>query len=686
MDSGEAEDPRAMQELTRDVAEFISRAGSSKEQKKVVDLELANERLQLRIQMQENRMRILKSVRARDYKGFLQLLEQESGHFCYCGGKALDVLRAEVKERFLGALATPGNEGLIESLFSTNEDFDLNRRFWQLKRQFLVKKIEELKTQPGQSVQVSSMENLAASGDQQFDKGLLRLVSLSNRNLDGQAQDDHANGGERVDKDVLIEKLREDLKNIISISEQRKINRSILQSQFLKSGVFRKIVETNRAHAKYISELEQKIQQLGSAILEIEWRRRNELDELVFREREGGFVIADKRELHKANEQLRRQLKQAERAQERLKRVKRARAEAEEPGSVEAQLGRLGDIIRRNEQAQASALEMYKGQLKRLESENQILRNKHAFYKKKTVALEAENNALKTGQFLEAQILERKFRHSTHREVFRKLEALITDEQLRKESRELRKYVKVREEKISGLEKQVKSAARETENLRRENGDYSDQMIKLWKENEDLLSLNKSLENDLKNSMDHKERQRRQLEDAHADARREAQKWRDEATRLGDQSTAQTNQARQLKKGLKEMKRFLQVNEEALAQANSALEDSKRRLEQQTGRVESLVEENRLVRQNNRAFKEAHERLSKDLADKIEQIGKFESMLSRIRKSRQLRKQSEQAESVDFDQEDFLLMRHEHSRLEVRSNRRICSSARRATRGRKRWF
>lgn len=384
------------------------------------------------------------------------------------------------------------------------------------------------------------------------------------------------------------------------------------------------------------------------------------------------------------NERLRRELEQAEKTSERLKRVNRG-STAVEPGSVEAQLEKLGEIMKRNEQSQTSLVDTYKAQLKRLEADNQILRSKFVFYKKKALGLETENNELKTGKFLDQRILERKFRHSTHGEVFRKLGLLITDEVLRKECRELRKYVKVREEKISSLEKKSKSAAREAESLRKESADYSDQMIKLWKENENLVHLNKSLENELKNSMDHKERQRRQFEHAQADAQRKLREWQEKATRLGNQATATENSTRQLKKGLREMKRLLQVKEEETAHAELAHEECKRRLEKQEGKAASLEEQNRLVRQNNRAYKLAHEKLAKDLADKIEQIGKFESMMGRIRRSRELRKQSEQAESVNFDEEEFLLMRHEHGRLEVDLTR-TCSSAKPATTAPKKWF
>lgn len=273
--------------LTREMAESISRECLSNLGRKEADLELENERLKLRIQMQENRAQIVKDVHARNYSHFLEQLGQGSGHFCYCGGKALDVLRADVKKRFLEGLSTKGAESQVESLFSTNEDFHLNRRFWQLKEQFLGNKIKELKVKSGGFPKLSLGGNLQTQNHENIDKGLLKLVSLSGNNLGEDARASQTNGNESLDKDALIAKLREDLKNIISISEQRKINRSILQTQFLKSGVFRKIAEMNQAHVAYIAELEQKLQKLGQAVLEIEWRRRRELDELVFREREG---------------------------------------------------------------------------------------------------------------------------------------------------------------------------------------------------------------------------------------------------------------------------------------------------------------------------------------------------------------------------------------------------------------
>ena len=53
---------------------------------------------------------------------------------------------------------------------------------------------------------------------------------------------------EFMDKNLLIKKLEEDLSNIISVSERRKINRNILQTQFLKSDLFKKNTNGNSSY------------------------------------------------------------------------------------------------------------------------------------------------------------------------------------------------------------------------------------------------------------------------------------------------------------------------------------------------------------------------------------------------------------------------------------------------------
>ena len=271
-------------DLKAQIAEFLLEKNAIVEENKIEQLELENQKLRLRIKMQENRLDISKNIRAQDFGEYLKNMNNEFTYFCYCGGKKLDEFRKGVKDSILEKMSVDKDGELIEKLFSTNQDFKLNQRFWEIKTAFLKKKIQEMKN----TRQDTKSEEIQIENNE-INKDLLRLVSFSTSNnnfltANGDSKD------ESLDKDLLIDKLQEDLKNIIFISEQRKINRSILQSQFLKSDLFKKIVQMNRSHIEYINELEKKIQYYGKIIMEIEWKRKNELDELALREREGDII------------------------------------------------------------------------------------------------------------------------------------------------------------------------------------------------------------------------------------------------------------------------------------------------------------------------------------------------------------------------------------------------------------
>ena len=165
--------------------------------------------------------------------------------------------------------------------------------------------------------------------------------------------------------------------------------------------------------------------------------------------------------------------------------------------------------------------------------------------------------------------------------------------------------------------------------------------------------------------MDHKERQQKQFDQNDAETRKNLRQCREELAELTDKNTAKDNLVRQLKKNLKEIKRFLTVKTESLEHTQTSQTKGLEQLEILKGKNLSLIEEISIVKENNDAFKQAHQKLSGELAHKISQISKFESMIARIKQSRALRKRSDHVEQDNFDEEEYLVLKHEHNRLEV---------------------
>lgn len=288
------------QNLKAQISELLVFRNSLTKENLCSELELENERLKLRLKMQENRLEIIKNIYPANFTGFLENVTNEEGHFCYCGGRALDGIKENIKESLLEKFNADKDGELIEKLFSLNEQNDLNKKFWKLKEKYLVSKMEELKQinhdsenkkvpEENQNNQINSIE-IPETSNIQIDRNILRLISLSKQNLSGDIQSgtENASGDDAlVDKDLVIEQLQEDVANLISVSEKRKINRSTMQTQFLKSDLFRKVVEVNKKHINYIEELENRIDQFAKIVVEIEYTRKKELDDLAYREKEG---------------------------------------------------------------------------------------------------------------------------------------------------------------------------------------------------------------------------------------------------------------------------------------------------------------------------------------------------------------------------------------------------------------
>jgi chromosome segregation ATPase len=362
---------------------------------------------------------------------------------------------------------------------------------------------------------------------------------------------------------------------------------------------------------------------------------------------------------------MRTELKQIKKENDKLKRVKTMNNEELNDLSVKDQIKKFMEISRKNNEAEADMLETYKANLKKCEEKLKIIGNKFQFYKNKCLELENENNQMKSGLFLEEKLLNRKFRHSVHKELFKKINMLNGDEEFRKGCRNMSKYIKTREEKISNLEKQIKSQKREIQNLKQENADYSDQMIKLWKDNENLNSLNKSLESEFKVLVEHNDKKKKEFESRINENDKSMKSSHKQITELEDENQKKSNSIKFLKKNLQEIKRILETKEDSLRQVKILNEDYKKKVSTLLGQNISITEENKLFKDNEIMSKKYHEELAKDLSEKIAQIGKYEITISKIKKSREILKNSENTEMVKFDEEDYLLVKHEYNKLDV---------------------
>lgn len=362
-------------------------------------------------------------------------------------------------------------------------------------------------------------------------------------------------------------------------------------------------------------------------------------------------------------EELKDDLKKSQKENERFRRL-----DKKNPGegsTEETRIQQILDILSRNESIQGNMVETYKAKLAKLNQNLQTVINKFNFYKKRSITLENENNDLKTDKFLVENILNKKFRHSVHSKIFVKIYELVSEESLRKEVRSLEKYVKTREDKIGNLDKQNSSQKRELEKIKQESNDYSEEIIKIWKENEEIVILNKGLESELKILLAENKKLKKRFEGEEGDKDKLIHILKTNIRSVEDKLQEQVNLVKSLKKNLKETKRFLQINDEELRQLKIVIQKNKKTIEDLLGKGESLFENNNILKQNNDKFLSSHEKLSKELSKKIKKICKIETIISKLKNRTSEGSEGIDLEIEDLDKEDHIWMKHEYDRLNV---------------------
>ena len=276
---------RRVSELTAILAE--AKAGESEER----DLALENYQLRWKLQMQEDRFLGMKQISKGQMPEFLEQTSQTERYFCYCGGKVFESLRNELKSQVLEEFRSTKNPEKLEHLFSTNEGLELNRKFFKLRTQIIARKIQCLsqlragKYQPSESLEAG--RSGSDSAQKKIEEELKVMMNQSGgggakSGLIGKRRHEDFEG----DQSEVVQSLREDLEKMIQVSANRKVDRTVMQTQLLRSEVFRKMMLEMKRVVDYAKQLENKVDRLGKTLLEVDWLRKKELDQVQFKELE----------------------------------------------------------------------------------------------------------------------------------------------------------------------------------------------------------------------------------------------------------------------------------------------------------------------------------------------------------------------------------------------------------------
>ncbi len=238
-----------------------------------------------------------------------------------------------------------------------------------------------------------------------------------------------------------IDKLKAEISDLINLAEKRRVNKLSLSEKILSSKFFSKIENSYADIKEYQSALENKYIFLLNNMINFDQIRKKELNE--YREREN----REKRKLDKKIIDLQSKVDNLSKNQQNFKNFKY------DTNINETNIQAIDKIqnINKNLNTQITLL------ASRIKNQEQEIILKQ----QKIDKIYKNIGELENKKFLDPQILEREFRHSTHKKIFKKIyEYLKGREDLESDLKELERYVKTREKGIHNYKKQHVSASR----------------------------------------------------------------------------------------------------------------------------------------------------------------------------------------------------------------------------------
>lgn len=246
--------------------------------------------------MQEDKILLYKHIKSGKPEILLESLAESEKYFCYCGGKVFEQFRVDLKTELINNFLSHKNPEKIENLFSTQEGLELNRKYFKLRRQIIARKIQCLKQLREGKYLPSDSSNPSQKSSESVQKKiedeLKEMINQSsNHNNHSGILGKRGHPEFEYEPNEVVQSLREDLEKMIQVAENRKIDRVVMQPQLLRSEAFRKMMTEMKRVIDYARFLEGKVDSFGKLLLEVDWLRKKELDQIEFKEAESNIFL-----------------------------------------------------------------------------------------------------------------------------------------------------------------------------------------------------------------------------------------------------------------------------------------------------------------------------------------------------------------------------------------------------------
>lgn len=328
----------------------------------------------------------------------------------------------------------------------------------------------------------------------------------------------------------------------------------------------------------------------------------------------------------------------------------------------------LSDFFKKNEINLNDVLQNYQSKLKEITLKSKTFENKYNYYKKYSFKLQNENVQLKENKFIEKNILSKDFKYDIHTKTFNKLQEIVSCQNLLKNLNELEKYVKIREEKISYLEKQNSSYKKDLEKSKQKYNDLFEENLKIWNNLEENCVLNKQLEEEMKLALSHNEKQKKKIEKYEKEYAQENSQKSETIQNLTEDITFLKNNLFEKENSIKIINLQLKEQVHTSKKLSELLKLKLNEYETLKGQFETLQNKNKISEVEIAEHEKIKKSLTQEITDKLKILNQYEIIINRLN-NKQKKKQANiygDDKEEEFDQEDYMLLKIENEKLNVK--------------------
>ena len=253
---------------------------------------------------------------------------------------------------------------------------------------------------------------------------------------------------------LIINNLKKEISELIEISEKRRVDKLSLTEKILNCEFFGKIEENFKNTIFYVKNLENKYLSVLENLVDFDFLRKKELEE--YKDKEN----FEKKKLEKIILNLKIEIENFKIKIENNKFLKKNILEENKKNENDIDLKKI--IKKLNLEIKNISENISKNlfeKIKKLEEENSRLKNSNENFENKNI--------------LGPDILNREFRHKQHKNLFKVILKKFEDDKIfYKNLQNFEKYVKMRERKIRGLEKDLYKKKKDFENEKNQSVIY----------------------------------------------------------------------------------------------------------------------------------------------------------------------------------------------------------------------